>query len=153
MLAIFLFYNKAEGWQHHLAFSKEFQHCDVAIYNDTHWVLMRLGKNGIEYRVLKTQDAERMILRLRTIKEVSAIIACDIKPIEFFWRPFIPYTCNEITRFMTGIDIGFTFNPRTLYNKLLRYDGRRNYEVIHAWRRQHGLCNTRSGKSNKLPSQ
>ena len=63
------------------------------------------------------------------------MIVIDIEEkAEIAWKPFIVRSCNEIDRYISGVDVGFTFNPKHLYNKLLKYDDS-NYQILYEWRR------------------
>ncbi|MDQ8039629.1 MAG: hypothetical protein REH83_04410 [Rickettsiella sp.] len=38
-------------------------------------------------------------------------------------------------RYFSGVDVGWTFNPKHLYKELLKYKDQRNYELLAHWRR------------------
>lgn len=136
MIAIFLFYNIATGRQAKLAFSKDFKHCNIITYDGESWVSYDIDGYGIHTRVLDVTDGQKLLRSLRIIKTLTATICVSVKEKHFNpWKPFWVRSCNEFNRHISGVDINFTFNPCHLYKKLLRYDGKRNYEVLSAWRR------------------
>lgn len=144
MIAYFLFYNYSTGVQANLAFSKEFRHCNVITFDGENWVNVEFDATGILTRVLDVNDGWSLIRGLKTIKVLTAMVVVDINERKkVAWKPFWVRSCNELDRYVAGIDLGFTFNPRHLYSKLLRYNGKRNYEILYAWRRQDGVLRRR----------
>jgi|SRR5882672_10327446 len=140
MIAIFVFYNVAQGYQARLAFSDEFKHCNIITYDGEDWILLDLDATGYRVRHLIPSNGTQLLRALRSLKEVSALISVNInKRHRFGWKPFIGGACNEICRYGAGIDLGFTFNPIHLYKKLLKYRHKRNYEMLSHWRRKHGV--------------
>lgn len=139
MIAIYLFYDIAHGIQAPLAFSKEFRHCNVITYSGDIWLIIDFDREGLQTRRLQCANGDRLLRNLKVIKEVTAIISVNIEQRhKVAWKPWWVRSCNEICRYATGIDVGFTWNPTHLYKKLLQYNGKRNYEVLSAWRRRHG---------------
>lgn len=135
-LAIFLFYNQARGKQDRYAFSKHFRHLDTYVYSGDRWVLFRFGSAGIEYAISKFKTGAEIITKLSKIPSMFRIIALNIdKRSKFQWRPLWGRTCNELARYLTAIDIGTTYSPRHFYSKLLKYDNKRNYQILTIWRR------------------
>jgi len=140
LVAIFIFYKIATGVQAGLAFSDEFKHCNTITYDGSDWIMLDFDRTGILTRKIKCNDPNGLIRNLRVIKDVTAVITVIIKKRhKTKWKPFIVRSCNEICRYTAGINIGFTFNPVHLYKKLLKYRHTRNYEVLDAWRRKHGI--------------
>lgn len=140
LISVFIFYNTASGIQSKLSFSKEFQHCNVIVYDGEHWVMIDFDRSGIITRVIKCIDAQRLIRSLRVIPEVTAIISVNIKERhKSSWFPWWGRTCNEVCRYTSGIDVDFTFNPIQFYSRLLKYRHKRNFEVLSHWRRKHGI--------------
>jgi hypothetical protein len=137
MIALFLFYNHSTGIQAKLAFSKEFRHCNIITFDGEAWVNVEFDSCGLITRVLNVPSGNSLIRGLKSIKMLTAMVVVDIaNRKKVCWKPFWVRSCNEIDRYASGIDVGLTLNPRHLYNKLLRYNGKRNYEIIHAWRRE-----------------
>lgn len=137
MIAYFLFYNIATGKQAWLGFSNEYRHCNVITYDGFHWINFELDRKGIKTRVLDVNNGWALIRGLKTIKALSAMIVVEIgERKKIRWKPWWVRSCNELDRYLTGVDVGFTFNPRHLLSKLLRYNGSRNYEILYAWRRK-----------------
>ena len=144
LIAVFIFYKKATGVQAGLAFSEEFKHCNVITYDGTDWIMVDFDRTGLLTRRIKCKDGARLIRNLRVVQDIIAIISVAIAgraPVA--WKPFWVRSCNEVCRYAAGIDLGFTFNPIHLYSKLLKYSGKRNYEMLSAWRRQHGILRRR----------
>jgi hypothetical protein len=140
MIAIFLFYNVSSGPQAKLAFSKEFRHCNVITYDGKDWVLVEFDLTGLYTSVLKVTKGESLIRNLRIMKSLIAQIVVEINtrhPVR--WKPWWVRSCNELDRYVTGVNIGLTFNPRHLYNKLIKYSGKRNFQILETWRRTDGI--------------
>lgn len=136
MIAIYLFYNISNGVQARLAFSNTLRHCNIITYDGSHWVNYELDSYGVHTRVLKVNNAVGLIRGLKMIKELTAMVVVWIdKRARFRWTPWWVRSCNEYNRYIGAIDIGFTFNPRHLFSKLLKYDKIRNYQILELWRR------------------
>ena len=139
MIAVFIFYSKATGIQASLAFSKEFRHCNIITYDGSDWIMLDFDRTGLLTRKINCVDGAQLVRNLHVIKDITSIITVDIQDrAKIAWKPWWVRSCNEICRYASGVDIGFTFNPVHLYRKLLKYNLKRNYEVISAWRRDHG---------------
>lgn len=96
-----------------------------------------MDKYGIHTRVLKVNDGGKLIKNLKVIKELTAMIAVDIENrAEYPWLPLWVRSCNELCRYVSGVGLGFCFNPVIFYKKLLRYGDSRNYEILAHWRRK-----------------
>lgn len=135
LIAIFLFYDISSGKQAHLSFSDEFRHCNVIIFDGRDWIASDFTAEGIVNRVAKVSTGARFIEALKKIPSLQAMVVTYIdKRHKTSWRPWWVRSCNEVCRYISSIKIGFTFNPRHLYNKLLKCR-KGNYEVISHWRR------------------
>lgn len=136
MIAIFLFYNKAEGKQTRWNTNKEFKHCHIMVNNGGGYILFELSSKGIDHHVV---PAKQPVTILRNVKKMDSLIAsiCVWReaPANMKWRPLMVRSCNELCRLVAGVDIGFTYDPIHLYRKLLKYDGKTNYQILDAWRR------------------
>ncbi len=131
-----MFYNKANGVQASLAFSKDFKHCNVVTFDGKDWIVLDFDRTGLLTRKINVSNADRLLTSLHVIREVTAVIAVSINARKKIrWKPFLIRSCNEICRYAAGIDIGLTFNPSHLHSKLLKYNNKKNYEIINAWRR------------------
>lgn len=143
MIAIFCFYDIASGKQSRLAFSKEFKHCSLITFDGEHWINWEFDRLGLHIRLLRVIDAGRFIYHLKLIKELTAVVAVWIDNRAYTtWKPLLIRSCNEFARYISGIDIGLTFNPKHLFSKILKYDSIRNYQILHAWRR-YGIIRRR----------
>ncbi len=139
LLAIFIFYNQSHGKQARLAFSKEFRHCNVVVYDGDNWIAIDLIASGFTVRKVDVTDSERFLENLKKIPQATAIITTFILyRNDISWKPWLVRSCNELCRYATGIDTGFTFNPRSLYTRLIKYNSRRNFEILTHWRRSDG---------------
>jgi hypothetical protein len=134
--AIFLFYSKSLGIQSRLAFSDDKKHCDVMVSDGRAWVAFQYTGRGIEHRVFKAKDCKRILKHLKTIPELSHYIVVSVHQAYMHgWKPFIVSSCNEICRKIAMVETGWTFNPRHLYTKLTKLDGKTNFRVINTWSR------------------
>lgn len=144
IIAVFIFYSKAQGAQAKLAFSEEFKHCNIITFDGKDWIMLDFDRTGLLTRKINCKDGQSLIRNLPIVPDISAIISVSIKERKkVMWKPFWVRSCNEICRYASGIDVGFTFNPVHLYSKLIKYRGKRNYEMLSAWRRKHGISRRR----------
>lgn len=139
MICFFLFYDKAYGLQRVFSFGATLQHCDVICFDGKTWVLFQFSNKGVEFQSIKVTTVERMLKHLPIIPELIEIIGVEVERKTCFpWRPFWVRSCNELCRYLTGVDIGFTLNPRQLHKKLLACNHKRNFEIIYRWERTNG---------------
>lgn len=144
MIAVFIFYSKANGIQSKLAFSEEFKHCNIITFDGHDWIMLDFDRTGLLTRKIHCKDGAQLIRSLRVVADISATASISVdERVKIAWKPFWVRSCNEICRYASGIDIGFTFNPMHLYKKLLKYRHRKNYEVLSHWRRKHGISRRR----------
>jgi hypothetical protein len=140
LIAVFIFYNQSSGIQSRLSFSAEFKHCNIITFDGRDWISIDFDRTGLLTRRVHCNDGSALLRHLKVVKEVSAIVAVNVpKRAKTRWKPWWVRSCNEVCRYASGVDIGFTFNPVQLYKKLLKYRRRRNYEVLSHWRRKHGI--------------
>lgn len=152
-IALLLFYNQSNGVQSRLAFSQEFRHCNVITYDGRDWIMLDFDKTGLLTRRIYVSNALDLIRHAKSLKSVTAIVTVMIKERAITrWTPWWVRSCNEVSRYASGLDIGFTFNPTHLYRKLLKYKDRSNYEILNAWRRKDGILwgRQRSRSSRQL---
>ena len=130
MIAVFLFYNQGIGKYSRFSFSKELVHSALLCYEGNRCILFEIAPTGFIYRILKNSDA------IKKLPSLSAFIAVFVKEKKKVkeW-PIKWYTCNEVCRYFSGIDIGWTFNPKFLFKKLMKFKDKRNYELLSCWRR------------------
>lgn len=137
MIAFFLFYNKANGKQRVFAYGSTLKHCDIICFDGKTWLGFQFSNKGIDFASIKVTKVDRLLKHLPIIPELVAIIGVDVERKTCFpWKPFWVRSCNELCRYLAGVNIGFTLNPRHLLKKLLKYDRKRNFQVIYAWRRE-----------------
>lgn len=134
MISIFCFYNQSSGVQASLAFSKTFKHCNIITYDGIAWICTEIDLHGIHPRYIDAHSGVALIRGLKIIKTLVALVVVDVdERFKSCWKPFIVRSCNEFDRYISGVDIGFTFNPKHLYNKLL--DKHTNYDILYTWSR------------------
>ena len=135
MIHIFCFYNVSTGVQSRLSFSKIFKHCNIITFDGEIWVATEFDLEGIHNRRINALNGSSLLRGLKYIDSLVALVTVDVTiRAKTKWKPFIVRSCNELDRYISGVNIGFTFNPRQLYNKLIKYNGN-NYRVIYHWRR------------------
>lgn len=140
MIAYFLFYKVSSGVQAKLAFSSEFKHCNIVTFDGKYWIATEFDSTGIITRVIDVDNSESFMRGLKHIDSLVALVVVDITERKrHAWFPWWVRSCNELDRYISGVDIGFTFNPIHLFKKLLKYGGKRNYEILYAWRRSYGI--------------
>ncbi len=140
LIAVFIFYKKATGVQARLAFSEEFKHCNIITYDGADWIMVDMDRTGLLTRKIKCKNVESLVRNLRVVQDITATITVAVdNRHQIAWKPFWVRSCNEICRYASGVDIGFTFNPIHLYWKLLKCRNGKNYELLSAWRRSHGI--------------
>ena len=143
-IAIIVFWNKSNGVQAKLSFHPHLKHVNFLHFDGESTHFMDFDRNGFMIRNIKSKSHQKLIEGLKKNQKVEAIVCVSIK--ERFWAPWTPWlvrSCNEITRYGIGIDLGFTLNPVHFYAKLLQYRHSRNYEILTHWRRKHGILRRR----------
>ena len=109
LIAVFIFYDKSAGAQSILSFSKEFRHCNTVVFDGSDWIAIEFDRAGFIVRRVKVHDSERFLAKLQLIKEVTAIVSVVIvKRKNVCWMPWWVRSCNQVSRYASGIDIGFT---------------------------------------------
>jgi hypothetical protein len=135
MICFFCFYNVSTGIQAKLSFSKIFKHCNIITFDGDCWIVHEFDLKGIHARRVKVFSSPSFIRGLKYIESLIGMIVVDIgERISINWKPYIVRSCNELDRYISGVDTGFTFNPKHLYNKLIKNNGS-NYEILYHWRR------------------
>lgn len=141
MLALFVFHNKTRHKIMNLfTFSKYFKHVDIYTYEKGEWIGIRMGSEGITFAIAGYKHGIDILNEVQKIETIEAVIGAEIDERAYFgWQGITIPMCNELARAVTGIDIAFTWSPRHMYNKLLKYDRQSNYEIFYHWRRNNGL--------------
>ena len=135
MIHVFCFYNISSGIQARLSFSKIFKHCNIITFDGEIWLATELDSEGIHNRKINVSRGTSLLRGLMYIESLVAIVVVNVEYRAITrWKPYIVRSCNELDRYISGVNIGFTFNPKQLYNKLLRKNGN-NYRVLYHWRR------------------
>jgi hypothetical protein len=141
MIAVFLFYDIANGIQSKLSFSKQFKHCNIITFDGRDWIALDFDRTGLVMRKIYCKDGAQLLRNIRVIQSITAIVSVDIaQKKRFMWSPWWVRSCNEVCRYTAGVDIGWSFNPIHLYKKLLKYRHKRNYEILSHWRRKYGVA-------------
>lgn len=139
MIYIFLFYNVATGKQARLNFNKEFKHCNVICFDGDCWMSLEMSGEGIIHRRIKTESSKQLLRSIKVIESLIGIVVVWIETrFKMKWKPFWARTCNEFCRYVSGIDIGFTYNPIHLYKKILKHNKKKNFKILYEWRRANG---------------
>lgn len=140
MICIFLFYNVATGKQTRLNFNKEFKHCNVICFDGDCWLLSELSGEGITHRRIKTENSKQLLRNIKVIESLIGIVGTWIEPrFKTKWKPLWVRSCNEYCRYVSGIDVGFTYNPIHLYEKIFKYNENKNFKILYHWRRANGI--------------
>lgn len=135
MIAIFLFYDQGRGKAYHYTFSRICVHCNLITYDGDHWIMWEFGTSGITYRHIKARSGAAILRNIKRLPELSRIVTVDIyERCSIPWTMFMPRTCNEFARYISGVNVGLTCNPRHLYIKLITCL-KGNYTILHWWRR------------------
>lgn len=135
MICFFCFYNVSTGIQARLAFSEEFKHCNIVTFDGEEWIATEFDLTGIHMRQIEAYKSSSLIRGLKYISSLIGLVVVEVgEKASIPWKPYIVRSCNELDRYISGVDVGFTFNPKHLYNKLLKYHGT-NYEILYHWRR------------------
>jgi hypothetical protein len=135
MIHVFCFYNISTGIQSRLSFSKIFKHCNIITFDGEMWIAHEFDKSGIIMRRISVHSANSLLRGLKYIESLIGILCIDVtQRANIEWKPFTVRSCNELDRYISGVNIGFTFNPLHLYNKLLRKNGK-GYRLLYHWRR------------------
>lgn len=136
MIAVFLFYNRGIGKYNVFSFSQELVHSALLCYEGDHCILFEIAPFGFIYRILRSNDVNKNLDSIKKLPMLSAFIAVWIKEKKKVkeW-PLKWYTCNEVCRYFSGVEIGWTFNPKHLYKKLIKHKDKTNYELLAHWRR------------------
>lgn len=135
MICIFCFYNVSSGIQAKLAFSEVFKHTNIITFDGEVWIATEFDLYGIHNQRVKAHSGPSLLRGLKYIESLTAMVAVNVNErAQHHWKPYLVRSCNELDRYISGVNIGFTFNPKHLYNKLLRNNGT-NYEILYHWRR------------------
>lgn len=137
MISIFLFYNSSNGVLARMPINEDFKHVSIVTFDGDVPFYLTLNQFGLAVNRLKVRDLGRFLTKMRGQPTVTAYLACDcdvrvVRP----WRPFFIQTCNEVCRVVSGLDIGVTLTPAHLFKKVLKWDGKRNFQILSAWRRK-----------------
>lgn len=118
-----------------LSFDKDFKHCNIITYDGDIFIATEFDSCGIHQRKVKALKTSALLRALKHIDGLIALVVVDIKARRVtMWKPYFVRSCNELDRYISGVNIGFTFNPKHLYNKLIKCNGT-DYDVLYSWRR------------------
>lgn len=135
MIATYLFYDKATGKQS-LYTTNGVKHCNVICFDGRDYILFESQSHGIGFRRIKVKNHDSLLRNIKRIESLIGIICVHItEKKRTKWFPLWIRSCNEVCRYMSGVDTGLTFNPTHLIKKLVKYDNKRNYEILYQWSR------------------
>lgn len=132
-----LWFSKSESrWS--MFSPKNFKHCSVIACTDKEWLVIDPAFHQLEIAIRRssknllpgliktaTQTGLTNIIGLHTIKDC---------PKKLIYLPFqAPFMCQTAAKLLTGVDIGWVFNPAHLYHKLKKFDGKKNYIIDYQW--------------------
>ncbi len=147
-ICLFLFYDKAVGKQLRYNGNSKFLHCNIIRFDGKHFVLLEISKTGIDYRLINAKTLNKLIRNLKLIDSLIAQVCVEVeKRCDIKWFPIWMRTCNEFARYVSGIDVGLTYNPLHLYKKLMKHDAERNYKILQGWERSDGIWRRYTGWS------
>ena len=133
LIAIFCFYNISSGIQAKLSFSDTFKHCNIITYDGCIWLATEFDHTGIHTQKINARSGAALLRGMKCIQSLTAMVVVSIaQRATITWKPYLVRSCNELDRYISGVDVGFTFNPKHLYNKLIKYD-HTNYDILYRW--------------------
>ena len=138
MIVIFLFFSASMGKQLKYTLG-EHKHMSVICYHGDYPVIMELAHTGIEYRIISNPNMVKVIKNLKIIETLMEMVVVDVKeksPSK--WHLFLIRSCNEICRYISGVQIGLTLNPCHFLRKLIKLNKQKNYHILLRWRRDDG---------------
>lgn len=134
----FLFFENSIG-KFSSFLSKNYKHCVLLVHHPKTYSLGVYGLNvdGIKAQISVIDDFKKYIdkipIHLPELKSYILIRVDGTRP-AIKQTLFMFYTCNEIIRLISGINIGFTITPKHLYNKII-CNKTPNYTIIDTWHR------------------
>lgn len=122
MIAIFLFY-EGKFWK--------FSACSLILVTPDGAFMFEPYRSHIGFRKLKTMDIESYISKIKRYSKASELVVLEIKsePRQRI-SSILSKTCNELLKHIAGLDLGFTFTPYQFYKQILKYNKKRNYEIL-----------------------
>lgn len=137
MIAIFLFYDEGRGKQRIFTRGSAFKHCDIIIYDGDVTIAVQAQPEGIGLRRINSTNIVSIMRNLKIIPSLIAMVCVEVmQRKKLKWFPLQIKSCNELCRIMSGIDVGVTFNPIHLYNKLIKFSKLKNYDLLYLWNRE-----------------
>lgn len=142
---IFLFYNKSQGVPEWVPLHKDFRHCDYLLLDGNTCTMFSFNRKGVQVGRRWASTPDEVMQAINNIDQVSAYITL-VKSYDYHrrWFPFQLRLCQEMSRIMTGLDIPLSLTPYGLYKKLLKYDCKRNYQILTHWSATDGDRSTTS---------
>lgn len=138
MLAIFLFYDKSDVVQSRIS-PKDFKHVNCVLNDGSGWVLFEHDATGLWYRQYKINDGSALIRNLKRIESLTHLVCVDIgERKKRAWWPWVIDACHQQIIRMCGLDIGWSFTPKGFFKKLIKYNGKTNFDIILRWNRGAG---------------
>ena len=104
-------------------------------YDKTGCFKFTTAKNGIGVTLIKEYHPENLFEILRRTPTLLHAIMVDIQETKKRSPLFLIYSCAEIARYLSKIDLPFCLLASQLHKKLLVYTHSRNYKVLQVWSR------------------
>ena len=134
MICLFLFHDKSYSKIANLWPSK-IKHVELIKYDTTGCFKFTIAKNGIGIVLIKEYEPHHLFEILQRTPSLLHSVMVDIKETKKRSPLCLIYTCSEIARYLSKIDLPFCLIPSQLHKNLLTYSNSRNYEVLQSWSR------------------
>lgn len=135
MIAIYLFYDRGTGKPSFYT-TNGIKHCNVICFDGRDYIFFESQPQGIGFRRIVVKDTNSLLRNIKRIQSLIGIICVYISERKNInWFPLWIRSCNEVCRYVSGVDTGLTLNPTHLIKKLLKYNNKRNYEILYQWSR------------------
>lgn len=135
-LIYFLFYNYRYRWPSYFS-PKAFSHVSLLIQGKQGWYSFNPTDAMGEIREYAWKDSDRVLKTLTKVPTLSHIVGLVLtsikKPPKLYFPIMLPTACHNLVKYVSGVDLGWAFNPYFLYRQLLKYDQKRNYEIVRKW--------------------
>jgi hypothetical protein len=133
-----LFYSKSVSkWS--IFSPKNFKHCSViACDGDDDWIVINPSHYKLEMIIKKSKGKSiaNLIKSHHKLGLTHVVGLQVIKPHRErkIYAPLeVPFACHTAVKYVTGLDVGWCFNPWHLFVKLNRFKNKRNFSIEYQW--------------------